>query len=130
MSFEYFLFIFISSIAVFQIASAWQGLEYLLFLKNKILTFILSFIFILASYYWFFYVGGKETLHMKGSQQLILFPLGILSGTLYTLLISSLINDGGKASEKSKEILAPGEGLEILEYMTYWQAFRGFLLRK
>lgn len=64
-----------------------------------------------------------------GNQQLLLFPVAVLSSTVFTLLFSSLINAGRKMdTELKKEIPLPREGIEVLKEMTYGQAVRQILL--
>ncbi len=125
---EYFIFIFFSSLVVIQAASAWQNLEFVLFLRSKPLTYILSVIVIIASYYWFFYLGGKHIRNTGGNQQLIIFPFAILSSTIFTLFFTSLINAGSRRKGELKEkIPIATEGIEVLKEMTYWQAVCQYL---
>lgn len=125
MSIEYFLFIFVASLAVLQASSAWQNLKFLLFLRSRFLTFILAILVIVATYYWFFYLGGKHVRETGGNKQLFLFPLAVLAGTAFTLFFSSLVNAGGKRQTESKTKASVAElGIEALKEMTYWQAVK------
>ena len=131
MSTEYFLFIFLSSLAVIQAASAWQNLKFTLFFRSRPLSFILALLVIIASYYWFFYGGGRHVRNTGGNKQLLLFPVAAISSLVFTLIISSIINDGKARQEASKkEILITGDGIEVLKEMTYWQAIRRISLSR
>lgn len=126
---EYFLFIFFASLAVIQAASAWQNLKFILFLKNRTLSFALGLLVIISSYYWFFYGGGRDVRDTGGNKQLFLFPVAVLSSTVFTLLFSSLIHARKTRQEESKkEVPLAREGIEVLKEMTYWQAVRQILL--
>lgn len=147
MSFEYFIFIFFSSLAVFQIASTWRGLEYILFLKSKLLTYTLFTMMVIASYYRFFFLLDRHVRDTGGNQQLLFFPIGVLSSVFFTFLLSSLINAGKKQTPETgkgatEAPVSEGRstpvstspvsesGLEILKEMTCWQAVRQVLLRR
>jgi len=122
---EYFLFIFFASVAVIQLAGAWQNLKFLLFVRNRALSFILSSLLIIASYYWFFFLGGRQARDTGGDTQLLLFPAATLASMVFTLFLSSIINSGKKRRETPKsDVAASGEGIEVLKEMTYWQAAR------
>lgn len=131
MSIEYFIFVFLASLAVIQAASAWQSLKFVLFLRSRSLSFILALLAIIASYYWFFYAGGRHVRDAGGNQQLFLFPVAIISSTVFTLLFSSLIHAKKTRQEESKkETPISREGLEVLKEMTCWQAIRQILLSR
>ena len=131
MSIEYFLFIFFASLAAIQAASAWQNLKFVLFFRSRSLSFIVALLVIIASYYWFFYAGGRHVRDTGGNKQLFLFPIAVISSTVFTLIFSSIVNARKIRQEESKkEVLITGKGIEVLKEMTYWQAVRQKLLSR
>lgn len=125
MSIEYFIFIFVASLAVIQIASARNNLKFLLFLRNRTLSFILAFLLVGISYYWFFYLGGRQVRNVGGNKQLLLFPQAVLAAIIITFIISSLINASVKNNRAPvKRVTEYIEGVELLKEMTWWQALR------
>lgn len=66
-----------------------------------------------------------------GNKQLFLFPVAVISSTVFTLIFSSIVNARKTRQEESKkEVLITGKGIEVLKEMTYWQAVRQKLLSR
>jgi hypothetical protein len=133
---EYIAFVFMASVAVLQLVGAFTQLKGLLFFRNRPLTYCLSFLLIVGSFYWFFARDDRwDTImrhtSLEGKQQFLYFCLAAFLAVMFTLIASSLLaalrarrqnkgtNNPGQTADPD-----PGEGLDKLKEMSYFEALK------
>jgi len=126
---EYLIFVFTAALGILQLVALRTRLKGLLFVRNRLLTYLLSIGLIVFAYYWFFVRDDRidtvmRHVGLEGSGQFYNFCMGVFSALLVTLAISSLIGHfthRGHSEEVENESV---EGLDRLEKMTYWEAVK------
>ncbi len=116
---DYFLFVFVASLGVLQLAAA-HGRLYGLLLFNRLVSSVLGLALALSAFTWFFASESRNLPDtaggLDGNQQAMLFCAGALAALLTTLVLSSLrhwslVGDG-----------EPASGLEALRHTNYLRA--------
>jgi len=74
MELDYFLFVFMVSLGVFQLAASWVKLDGILFFPRRYLGYIFAAVMISGGYGWFFGVDRKPFPRLDG------YPAFLLSG--------------------------------------------------
>ena len=124
---QYFAFVFVATCGVIQIAAAYSRLRGLLFLKKPLASHILGGVLILGSFLGFFLAADRNRRGLEGTEQFGYFMLGGIAAVVFSLILSSLINLRLRPSAPKDP--GPGEGLDALEDMTYFQALRNSFRR-
>jgi len=121
MFFDYFMFVFIGAIGVFQIAAVPAKLKGLCFFGRPVMQYIFGVLAITASFCWFFIGEERNFQHrIEGSQQLGLFLLAILASYYFTLIVVSVIKSIFNSEEdKPKLGRQHDEGMETLKTETF-----------
>ena len=118
---DYFIFVFIASCGVIQIAAAYSKLRGLLVLARPGRCASLGLLLTLTSLVWFFISEPRNVPDtadgLDGNQQAALFTIGALTAIFITLAVSSLCNRGMKASLTDKD-----SGLDALSESNYVNA--------
>ena len=125
---DYFLFVFMVSLGVLQLAAAWARLEGISFFRRRYLGYIFAAVMVGISYGWFFRVD--RNLHdidggLAGPLQLGFIVAALALAIFLTLIISSAVNARRVRSNPEGE----EEGIEALKRMTYLQAIKRGLRR-
>jgi len=133
---EYIAFVFMASVGVLQLVGAFTQLKGLLFFRNRALTYLLSFLLIGGSFYWFFVRDDRwDTImrhtSLEGKQQFLYFCLAAFLAVFFTLVISSLLA-ALRARRQNKSTTNPGqttdpdpgEGLDKLKEVSYLEALK------
>ncbi|MCS7207871.1 MAG: hypothetical protein NZ951_08100 [Dehalococcoidia bacterium] len=118
---DYFIFVFLSSLGVVQVAAAYAGLWGILFLRSRWSSALVGVGLVALGFAWFFAPGPRHIpdTHggLDGNAQALLFTLAAASAVAFTLLFGSLVN---------ARFLHPrntlSEGLDALREATYLQA--------
>ena len=121
-SVPYLLLIYGGCLGVYQIAAAYAKFKGLWFFRNLILTYVVGFLLVAASYSWFIISIDLKVPHeeVSGTQQLGFFLLGSFLALFTTFLLSSLLN----SVKGNADAPAPtGNGLDDLRWKTVCQAF-------
>ncbi|GBD11687.1 hypothetical protein HRbin23_01359 [bacterium HR23] len=120
---DYFIFVFLASLGVVQIASAYAGLWGLLFLRSRWSSAVVGLGLVGMGFAWFFAPGPRHIPDteggLDGNAQALVFTLAAGTAVLFTLLFASFAN---ARFLHPREI--PPEGLEALREATYLQALR------
>jgi len=121
----YLLFIFGGCLGVYQIAAAAGRFKGLWFFGNAILTYLVGFIILGATFGWFFNTVNLHVPHaqIEGSEQLGFFLLGSFLALVATFLVSSLINIVNLRHINPGEAAVIEKGIEDLKERTVFQAF-------
>lgn len=144
---EYFVFIFLASLGVLQIAASYTNLRGLSFFKRPIWGYIFGSLAVVGGFSWFYIVANPHPdvayalglgdifrygwsnpfppgtgIIMGESECLLFFLLAVLCALLITILISSIVQSRmpHRTPEGTNEE-AP-KGLEALKEMTFFQA--------
>lgn len=144
---EYFLFIFLSSLGILQIAASYSNLNGLSFFKRPKWGYIFGALSIVGGFSWFYIVGNPHPevgyaitvsdifvygwsnpkppdigLIMGEGESLIFFLLAVGCALLTTIVISSIVKF--RISPRTPEDMSEKaeEGLEALKRMTFFQA--------
>mgnify|MGYP001148005777 CR=1 FL=1 len=118
---EYFLFLFVASCGVLQIAAAYSGLKGLMFFKGIIETYVLAALAIGGTFWWFFAGSNRNVPGLEGAQQAVYFFLAALSAIIFTFIVSSLVKARSLSGPKQ---IAPGRGFDALRETTYFKAVK------
>ena len=87
MTIDYFLFVFIAAIGVYQIAALTAGLRGLCFYRNSKIQAAFGVLAISGAVGWFFTAENRNVQHnVEGTQQLGLFLMAIVSAYIVTPL--------------------------------------------
>lgn len=140
---EYFLFAFIASCGILQLAAALSKLKGLLFLGKVVGGYVLATLTIGGAFGWFFAWGNRLQekiiqIGLEGAQQFYYFILAAFSALAFTLIASSVVNlvsaslfslgKGKPNSTRAKQPVKAELGLDNLQEMTYfeaiWHSFR------
>jgi hypothetical protein len=93
---DYFVFVFLASLGVVQIAAAYAGLRGLLFLRGRCSSALLGVGLLALGFTWFFAPGPRlipDTQGgLNGNVQALVFTLAAGSALLFTLLVTSVVN--------------------------------------
>jgi multisubunit Na+/H+ antiporter MnhG subunit len=123
---EYLLLVFFLCSGVIQVASAYGGLNGLLFFKSRTLCAVLGIGLIAGSLVWFFYEGGRNIPDtnggIAGASQFGLFALGGFLALLFTVLTTSLTNHRIGAGYDHENVTDTADGLPSLRETTFVQA--------
>ena len=133
---EYIAFVFMASVGVLQLVGAFTQIKGLLFFRNRALTYLLSFLLIGGSFYWFFVRDDRwDTImrhtSLEGKQQFLYFCLAVFLAVMFTLVASSLLA-ALRARRQNKDMTNPGqttdpdpgEGLDKLKEVSYLEALK------
>jgi hypothetical protein len=131
---EYIAFVFMASVGVLQLVGAFTQLKGLLFFRTRALTYLLSFLMIGGSFYWFFVRDDRwDTImrrtSLEGKQQFLYFCLAAFLAVFFTLVVSSLLA-ALWAKGQNKDMTNPGHGLDKLKEMSYLEALKDSLRSK
>jgi hypothetical protein len=118
---EYFLFVFMASCGVIQIAAAYSRLHGLMFFRRPLWGYVFAAVVTPLAFLWFFKSENRNVPGLEGSQQFGDFCLGFIAAVVFSALFSSLLR--ARDALHLGEGEAP-EGLEALREMTYLQAIR------
>lgn len=120
---DYFVFVFLSSLGVVQIAAAYAGLRGLLFLQSRWTSALVGAGLVGIGFAWFFAPGPRHIPDtaggLDGNAQALLFTLSAAAALLFTFVFASLANARFLHTQRH-----PPEGLEALRETTYLQAVR------
>ncbi len=115
---DYFLFVFVASLGVIQIAASIGQLNGILILKSPIVARLLSAALAVAVFVWFFATEDRNLNDNEGGLdaniQAVLFVLSASAAVLVTLGISSVFNARMNGSKR-----AQGDGLDALKDGNY-----------
>lgn len=137
---EYIAFVFMASVGVLQLVGAFTQLKGLLFFRNRALTYLLSSLLIVGSFYWFFARDDRwdnvmRHTSLEGKQQFLYFCLAAFLAVMFTLAFSSLLaalraRRQNKGMANPGQMTDPGEGLDKLKEMSYFEAVKRSLKSK
>ena len=144
---EYFLFIYLASLGVLQIAVSYANLRGLSFFKRPIWGYIFGSLAIAGGFSWFYIVGNPHPevgyaitvsdifrygfsnplppgtgLILGAGESVFFFLVAVVCALLTTIIISSIVKfriSTRTPEDKNEEAL---EGLEALKGMTFFQA--------
>ncbi len=121
--FEYFIFVFIASCGVIQLAAAYSWLKGLLFFRNRIVAYIFAILTIGGAFGWFFGWDNRldeKILHpgLAGAQQTYYFFLATVASVIFTLIVTSAVNYQRSAKPEQDE------GLGLLKERGYLEAIK------
>jgi len=124
---SYTFFVFWASLGVLQLAALGGGLRGMLFFRRPVLTYLFALVTIGTAYYWFFFHNSRIDTIMRqtvleGKQQFAYFCLGAFLGVVVTMVVTSML--GWLRREPGSAKKNPGEGLEALTQLTYFQAVK------
>jgi hypothetical protein len=124
---EYFLFVFIASVGVLQLAASYSQLQGLLFFQNKILSYLFALLAIGGSFEWFFGYNNRidtvmRRVGLEGAQQFLYFNMAAFLALVLTLIISSVLHAyRHRAQREQKEY---PEGLGALRETSYFESLK------
>ena len=124
---EYFLFVFIASVGVLQLAASYSQLKGLLFFQNKILTYLFALLAIGGSFEWFFGYNNRidtvmRRVGLEGAQQFLYFNLAVFLALVLTLIVSSVLHAyRHRTQHEQKEY---PEGLGALRETSYFESLK------
>ena len=117
---DYFLFIFIASFGLYQIAALHAKLEGLWLFRNPAMQYIFGVLAIIAAFVWFFTSKERNFQStVEGLEQLTLFLGAIVASYVVTAILASIIQarvgsrEGNPRKEKQHE-----QGVETLKTTT------------
>jgi hypothetical protein len=124
---EYFLFVFIASVGVLQLAASYNQLKGLLFFQNKILSYLFALLAIGGSFEWFFgYNNRIDTLMrrvgLEGAQQFLYFNLATFLALVLTLIVSSVLHAYRHRTQREQKEYP--EGLGALRETSYFESLK------
>ena len=91
MALDYFIFVFVASLGLYQLVSIRAGLKGLWLFKHQKIQYAFGLVAIHVAYMWFFTSENRSTPStIEGSQQLGLFLGGIVAAYVVTAILSSL----------------------------------------
>ena len=129
MELDYFLFVFMVSLGVFQLAASWVTLEGMSFFPRRYLGYIFAAVMISGGYGWFFGVDRNIADTAGGISGPFLF--GYLFGALFLALMATLlISSAVKARWGRPDSEGRQRGLDVLKRMTFSQAINRDFRRK
>jgi len=129
MELDYFLFVFMVSLGVFQLAASWVKLEGMSFFPRRYLGYIFAAVMISGGYGWFFGVDRNIADTAGGISGPFLF--GYLFGALFlALLVTLLFSSAVKARWGRPDSEGEQSGFEVLKRMTFFQAIHRDFRRK
>jgi len=123
----YTVFIFLASLGVLQLAALGGGLKGMLLFRKPVLTYLFALVTMGSAYYWFFFHDSRIDTIMRqtgleGKQQFAYFCLGAFLAVVVTMAVTSLLGllrrRPGSANKN------PGEGLEALSELSYYEAVK------
>ena len=122
---EYFLFVFIASCGVLQLAAACAHLKGLLFFRKTVIAYIIAILLIGGAFGWFFGWDNRleeKIMHtgLEGRQQFLNFNLAALAAIVFTFIVSSVANSRWLIRPKEGE--EAEQGLDSLKQMSYFKA--------
>ena len=124
---DYFILVFCLCIGVIQIASAFSGLNGLLFIRSRTVSYILGIAVPTGAFTWFIHVGNVgipgDLGGVEGSQQFLMFWGGAGAATILTGVLASLTQRGRKGTP------TPERGLDGLREATFLELLRARLQR-
>lgn len=144
---EYFLFIFLASLGILQIAASYTNLEGLSFFSRTARGYIFGALSIVGGFSWFYTVGNRHPdisyeittsdlfrygwsisvpdgteLVMGEGEYVIVFLLAVGCALLITIMLSSIVKFRILSRTPEDMSEKAEEGLEALKYMTFFQA--------
>ena len=145
---QYFLFIFLASLGVLQIAASYTHLNGLSFFSRTIWGYIFGTLVVAGGFSWFYAIGNRHpdvsyestlidifrygwsifvpqgrAIVMGEGEYVLIFLLAVGCALLITLAISSIVKSGISAGTPEDINGEASEGLEALKGMTFYQAF-------
>jgi hypothetical protein len=126
LSVEYFVFIFIAALGIYQLAAAYSGLKGISFFPNKNLGYIFTGIAISPTFIGLFTWNQRNgTGIVEGAQQFGLFCLAVFLAFLFTVVFSHFLQKNRLSGDGASK-----DGLEALKEATYFQALKYRFIRK
>jgi hypothetical protein len=144
---EYFLFIFLSSLGILQIAASYTNLKGLSFFSRTAWGYIFGALLIVGGFSWFYIVGNRHPdvsyeitwldlfrygwfisvpddteLVMGESEIVVVFLLAVGCVLLITIVLSSIVKFRILPGTPEDISGKAQEGLEVLKRMTFFQA--------
>lgn len=117
---EYFYLVFLAVIGVVQAAAAYNQLHGLCLFRHTISAYIFALLLVSPVGFLLYTWNERNPVGViEGLQQALYFFLGTLCAILFTLIVSSLVNQRRFSSVKPDR-----EGLEALRNATFYQAIR------
>ncbi len=118
------IFVGCSTIGSIQIAAYFGNLQALLILRQRIASLVFGAAIIIGSIFWFFLSEDRNINDTAGgldaNRQAVGFFVGALTGTILTLIITSIINFDLKFSSNNKDF----DGLDALREQNYFLAIK------
>jgi hypothetical protein len=124
MASDYFIFVFMASVGLYQIVTIPAMLKALWFFNQPWLQYIFGILMIFGAYGWFFTSKGRNVQStVEGAQQLGLFLGAIVASYFATAVLSSIIQAGTNARDDSpQEHKQQDFGLEALKTKTLFES--------
>ncbi|RLC92022.1 MAG: hypothetical protein DRI39_09010 [Chloroflexi bacterium] len=124
---EYVVFVFLACVGVLQLVGVRTRLNGLLFFRTKAVAYVISFLALAGSFWWFFVRDDRWDTVMRctgleGAQQFYYFCLAAFLAVVFTLALSSLLHAVRPRLCSMSRV--PGQGLDALRDMSYFQAVR------
>jgi len=124
---EYFLFVFIASVGVLQLAASYSQLQGLLFFQNKILSYLFALLAIGGSFEWFFGYNNRidtvmRRVGLEGAQQFLYFNMAVFLALVLTLIISSVLHAYRHRAQRGQKEYP--EGLGALIETSYFESLK------
>jgi len=125
LTYEYFIFVFVATCGVLQLAAAYAHLKGILFFRRTSIAYIFAILAIGGAFGWFFGWGNRldeKIMHtgLEGKEQFLAFNLAALAAAVFTFILSSIINIRVLIQLKEGEEVEPG--LSSLKQMSYLKA--------
>lgn len=132
MAADYFIFVFMASVGLYQIVTIPARLKGLWFFNQPWLQYIIGILTILGAYGWFFTSKGRNVQStVEGAQQLGLFLGAIVASYFVTAILSSIIQAFTNAREDSpQEHKQQDFGLEALKTKTLFESIAARLRKE
>ena len=122
----YYLTCLVGAVGAIQIGASYGNLRGLLFFKSLYVTRPLGVALVVGAFVFFFSTGERNINDFEGgidaNTQALFFFLGVLSGGVFTFVVSSLVNLRMRGDSPK-----PSEGLEELKRTTFLRALHGSL---
>ena len=128
---DYFIFVFMASIGLYQIVTIPARLKGLWFFNRAWLQYIFGILTIVGAYVWFFTSKGRNLqTSTEGAQQLGLFLAAIVTAYLATAILASIIQGVPKSRDSGLQEPQTNSGFEELKTKTLFESIAARLKKE
>jgi len=119
---DYFLFVFVAATGFLQLAATRGRLRGLYFIRSRVFSFVLGILLSCIAFSGFFYSDFRNvadtTAGLNGNQQSIIFVTATFTSLLFSLCLSSFLNQKLPGTTES------AYGLQTLAHKTFFSAIK------